>query len=75
MSPYILLFIGLVAMIFCGNWLVTGSVQLARHFKISTLVVGLTIVAYGTATPEIFISVKAAIGGAPDKALYQQTRH
>ena len=56
-------------MIFSGNWLVIGSVQLARHFKISTLVVGLTIVAYGTSTPEIFISVKAALDGSPDIAL------
>ena len=56
-------------MILCGNWLVTGSVQLARHFKISTLVVGLTIVAYVTSTPEIFISVKAALDGSPDIAL------
>ena len=56
-------------MIFCGNWLVTGSVQLARHFKMSTLVVGLTIVAYGTSSPEIFVSVKAALAGSPDIAL------
>jgi cation:H+ antiporter len=56
-------------MITCGNLLVTGSVQLARHFKISTLVVGLTIVAYVTSVPEMFISIKAAIDGVPDMAL------
>jgi len=56
-------------MIICGNWLVSGSVQLARHFKISTLIVGLTIVAYVTSTPEIFISVGAALEGAYDIAL------
>jgi cation:H+ antiporter len=69
MSAYFWLFLGLIVMIICGNWLVTGSVQLARHFKISLLVVGLTIVAYGTSTPEIFISVKAAIDGSSDIAL------
>jgi len=69
MTAYIYLFLGLAVMIASGNWLVSGSVQLARHFKISTLVVGLTIVAYVTATPEIFISVKAAIDGSPDMAL------
>ncbi|MDR2855446.1 MAG: calcium/sodium antiporter [Methanomicrobiales archaeon] len=69
MSPYILLFLGLLAMVVCGNWLVSGSVQLARHFKISTLIVGLTIVAYVTSTPEIFISVGAALEGAHDIAL------
>ena len=69
MIAYIWLFLGLAVMIFCGNWLVTGSVQLARHFKLSTLVVGLTIVAYGTSSPEIFVSVKAALAGSPDIAL------
>ena len=67
--PYLYLAIGLVALIISGNYLVTGSVQLARHFKISTLVVGLTIVAYGTSAPEMFISVKAALNDAHDIAL------
>ena len=69
MTAYFWLFSGLIVMIICGNLLVTGSVQLARHFKISTLVVGLTVVAYVTSTPEIFISVKAALDGSPDIAL------
>ena len=56
-------------MIICGNLLVTGSVQLARYFKISTMVVGLTIVAYGTSTPEVFIGVRAALDGSHDIAL------
>jgi len=67
--PYIYLAAGLLVLIFCGNVLVTGSVQIARHFKISTLVVGLTIVAYVTSAPEMFISVGAALNGAHDIAL------
>lgn len=66
---YFLLLGGLVIMVVCGNILVTGSVQLARYFRISTLVVGLTIVAYGTSTPEIFIGVRAALDGSHDIAL------
>ena len=69
MSAYLWLFLGLIVMIICGNLLVSGSVQIARHFKISTFVVGLTIVAYATSTPEIFISVQAAIDGSHDIAL------
>jgi cation:H+ antiporter len=69
MIPYVLLATGLAVLIMCGNLLVTGSVQLARHFKISTLVIGLTIVAYATSAPEMFISVGAALGNAPDIAL------
>ena len=67
--PYIYLALGLIALIFCGNLLVTGSIQIARHFKISTLVVGLTIVAYVTSAPEMFISVGAALNNAHDIAL------
>jgi cation:H+ antiporter len=67
--PYIYLLVGLAVLILSGNWLVTGSVQIARHFKISTLVVGLTIVAFGTSAPEMFISVGAALKGVHDIAL------
>ena len=67
--PYMYLTSGLAVLILCGNWLVTGSVQIARHFKISTLVVGLTIVAYVTSAPEMFISVGAALENAHEIAL------
>ncbi|MDR0463612.1 MAG: calcium/sodium antiporter [Treponema sp.] len=67
--PYIYLAAGLLVLILCGNWLVTGSVQIARHFKISTLVVGLTIVAYVTSAPEMFISIGAALENSHDIAL------
>jgi len=67
--PYIHLVIGLAVLILSGNWLVTGSVQIARHLKISTLVVGLTVVAYGTSAPELFISIGAALENAHDIAL------
>ena len=67
--PYIYLALGLAVLVICGNFLVTGSVQLARHFKISTLVVGLTIVAYVTSAPEMFISIGAALDNAHDIAL------
>jgi cation:H+ antiporter len=67
--PYISLLGGLGLLVVSGNWLVTGSVQLARFFKISTLVVGLTIVAYGTSTPEMFISIGAVLGGAHEIVL------
>lgn len=65
----ILLIIGLVLLFLSGNWLVTGSVQIARYFKVSSLIVGLTIVAFGTSAPELFVSLKAAFKGAPDISL------
>jgi len=56
----ILTVVGLVMLCFGGNWLVSGGVAVARKFRISNLVIGMTIVAYGTSTPELAASVAAA---------------
>jgi len=45
---------------FGGNWLVSGGVAIAKKFRISNLVIGMTIVAYGTSTPELAASIAAA---------------
>ena len=45
---------------FGGNWLVNGGVGIAKKFRISNLVIGMTIVAYGTSTPELAASIVAA---------------
>ena len=45
---------------FGGNWLVSGGVGIAKKFRISNLVIGMTIVAYGTSTPELAASIAAA---------------
>jgi len=55
-----LLVIGLVMLCFGGNWLVSGGVAIAKKFRISNLVIGMTIVAYGTSTPELAASIAAA---------------
>jgi len=56
----VLLVIGLVMLCFGGNWLVSGGVGIAKKFHISNLVIGMTIVAYGTSTPELAASIAAA---------------
>ncbi|MBT8173897.1 MAG: calcium/sodium antiporter [Nitrosopumilus sp.] len=56
----ILTVVGLVMLCFGGNWLVSGGVTIAKKFRISNLVIGMTIVAYGTSTPELAASVAAA---------------
>ena len=56
----ILTVVGLVMLCFGGNWLVSGGVAIARKFRISNMVIGMTIVAYGTSTPELAASVAAA---------------
>ena len=64
-----LLALGVVALYFGAEWLVHGAAGLARAFGVSPLVVGLTIVSYGTSAPELAVSVVAARGGNPDIAL------
>ena len=51
---------GLVMLCFGGNWLVNGSVTIARRLGTSQLVIGMTVVAYGTSTPELAASIAAA---------------
>ena len=60
------LILGLIVLIVGGEFLVRGSTSIALKAKISPLVVGLTIVAFGTSAPELLISVKAALSGSPD---------
>ena len=49
--------------------LVRGSVALAERLRISSFVIGLTVVGFGTSTPELFTSVAAALRNAPDLAV------
>lgn len=69
MSPYLQLVIGLVLLLWGGDMLVNGGVGLARRFRISSLVVGMTVVAFGTSAPELIVSLFAAIEGNPEIAL------
>lgn len=67
MLSTILYFIaGLIVLIVGAELLVRGSSRLAAAFGVSPLVIGLTIVALGTASPEIAVSLQAAVGGQGD---------
>ena len=57
----ILLFVGLVGLYYGAEWLVTGSARFAHALHIKPIVIGLTIVAFGTSTPELVTSVLAGI--------------
>ncbi len=63
------LIVGLVCILVGANYLTDGSSALARRFGLSDLVVGLTVVAFGTSTPELVISVMAAINGSAPLAV------
>jgi cation:H+ antiporter len=60
---------GLVLLFFGGEGLVRGSVAVAERLGISKLLIGLVIVGFGTSTPELLVSVNAALDGAPEIAL------
>ena len=51
---------------FGANWFVNGSVTIAKKLRISQLVIGLTIVAFGTSSPELAVNVSAALNGISD---------
>ena len=62
------LLLGLVVLLVGGEFLVRGATNLAYSIKISPMVVGLTIVAFGTSAPELLISLQANLSGAADGA-------
>ncbi|MGD8907251.1 MAG: sodium:calcium antiporter, partial [Gammaproteobacteria bacterium] len=60
-----LLFGGLALLIVGGELLVRGAVQVASRLGISPLVIGLTLVGFGTSTPELVTSIQAILTNAP----------
>jgi cation:H+ antiporter len=60
---------GLAMLYFGSEWLVRGSVNIANRMRVSQLVIGLTIVAFGTSTPELVVSINAALSGQADISL------
>ncbi|MGC1497674.1 MAG: calcium/sodium antiporter [Sulfitobacter sp.] len=66
---YIYIIGGLVGLILGGEYLVQGAVSIAQKFKISPMVIGLTLVGFGTSTPELVTSVQAALSNAPGIAV------
>jgi len=66
---YLLLTGGLVLLIFGSNWLVDGASSLARKLNISDIVIGLTVVAFGTSSPELVVNLIASFNGNTDIAI------
>ncbi|MFQ5529357.1 MAG: calcium/sodium antiporter [Gemmatimonadota bacterium] len=61
MTLHVLLFlVGLTTLTLGADWLVTGASRVASHYGVSPLMVGLTIVAFGTSAPELVVSVAAS---------------
>jgi len=66
---YLLLLLGLVMLFLSGKYLVDASVAIARRLNIPTMIIGLTVVAFGTSAPELLVSLQAAVAGYPEIAM------
>ncbi len=60
---------GLVLLVFAGDFLVRGSVSAAQRLGVPTLVIGLTVVAFGTSAPELVVGIDSVLLGFPTLAL------
>jgi cation:H+ antiporter len=69
MLPILLLVVGFVFLIKGADFLVSGASSMARRFHVSDLVIGLTVVAFGTSTPELFVNLVASLKGNTDIAI------
>ena len=67
--PLILLAVGFVALILGANWLVNGATSVGIRAKLSPLIIGLTIVAFGTSLPEMIVNVFSCAKGSPGLAI------
>ena len=66
---FLLLVIGFVGLIKGADWFVDGSAGVARKLRVSSIIIGLTIVAMGTSAPELAVSTTAALKGSNEIAL------
>ncbi|MGS2739795.1 calcium/sodium antiporter [Sinomicrobium sp. M5D2P17] len=61
--------IGLVLLVFGGDWLLRAAVGMSLRLRIPRMVIGMTVVSFATSAPELIVSVKSALDGFPDIAL------
>ena len=66
---YLLFIVGFVILIKGAELLVDGASAIAGRFKVSDLVIGLTVVAFGTSTPELFVNIVASANGNTEIAI------
>ncbi len=69
MAPTLFFIAGLVLLSLSGDALVRGAVAIAQRLHVPSIIVGLTVISMGTSAPELFVSLEAALNGAPDLAV------
>jgi len=66
---YLLLIVGFALLIKGADWLVDGASSIAKKLNISAIVIGLTVVAFGTSAPELVVNILASAKGTTDLAI------
>ena len=66
---YLLFVVGLLGLFFGGEYLVRGASAIARRAGLSPMLIGLTVVGFGTSAPELLVSLEAALAGQPAIAI------
>ncbi len=69
MLKFLFLLLGFVPLLYGANFLVDGASSLAKKFKIPSMVIGLTVVAFGTSTPELLVNVFSSVQKVSDISL------
>lgn len=69
MLIYILFVVGFVLLIKGADWLVDGASSIAKKYRVSDIVIGLTIVSFGTSMPELIVNILASLNGSADLAV------
>jgi len=67
--PILLLIVGMLILLGGGEVFIKGASSVARHLKVSPIVIGLTVVAFGTSAAEMVVNIFAALQGVPDLAI------
>ena len=66
LTPFLLLFTGILLLLIGGTSLVRGASGIARAMNVPTMIIGLTVVAFGTSTPELVVSITGAMRGSTE---------
>ncbi len=69
MYTYLLFVVGFLFLLYGANWLVDGAASIAKRYRISHVVIGMTIVALGTSAPELVVNLIASFKGTADVAM------
>lgn len=69
MVDFLYIIAGFILLVKGGDYLVDGAVSIARFAKLSPMIIGMTVIGFGTSCPELLVSTQAALAGSPGIAI------